>query len=218
MNRVLRSVGRLRTSACIREHILALDDPSPQWLERRDPQRASKTGVMFDFMTVDICGCTAAFAERVFMELSATARRCVAMKWRDPLRIVAIINPLKEARVALRMIREYIELHMPAGTLPARLYTSLRATDEAEVLIDAMQQSALPFRYLWCPHCQRVRPFGFIRLRRGEQNNYTTGQLICHACHTVVVTLHNSAAGSEFDQQYELFERESGSKRVGAKN
>ena len=48
----------------------------------------------------------------------------------DPKRISPVFDPQEDARVALAMIREFIELHAPPGTLSARLQTGLRATEE----------------------------------------------------------------------------------------
>ena len=56
----------------------------------------------------------------------------------DPKRISPIFDPREDARVALAMIREFIELHAPPGTLSARLQTGLRATEEAHALIEAL--------------------------------------------------------------------------------
>ena len=59
----------------------------------------------------------------------------------DPSRISPIFDPREDTRVALAMIRVFIEMHAPPGTLPARLYTGLRATEEAEALIEALRNA-----------------------------------------------------------------------------
>ena len=69
-----------------------------------------------------------------------------AMTWKEPFRIGPVIDPMDDARLTLRMIREFIELHAPPGTFHDRLHTRLRATDEADALIESLRKHRCPTR------------------------------------------------------------------------
>jgi len=129
-----------------------------------------------------------------------------SMDWRPRFRIVPMINPMHDGRDALRMVREFIELHMPPGTLPARVWTDLHAREEAEALIQAICESSLRYRYLWCLRCEEVRPFSFMRVRSDPQNNYSGGHLACDICLEVAVTFHERAV-TPAHRQGDLFKR-----------
>ena len=108
----------------------------------------------------------------------------------DPNRISPIFDPREDARVALAMIREFIELHAPPGTLPARLHTGLRATEEAEALIDALRNTSLPFAKIWCRHCDAKRPFSLAPMLAPMVGDPTASELACDVCHSVALTLY----------------------------
>ena len=108
----------------------------------------------------------------------------------DPSRISPIFDPREDARVALAMIREFIEIHAPPGTLPARLQTGLRATQEAEALIEALRKTSLPYPHIFCRHCGTMRPYSLARLPAGGMNPHAAAEIACDACHTIAVTLH----------------------------
>jgi len=127
------------------------------------------------------------------------------MNWRDPFRIGPIINPLSDARVTVRMIREFIETHTLPRRRPARGHVGLNATDEAEMLIDAMRQSSLPYRFLWCQQCNDTRPFSFMKMRADELNNHAAAQLACDACYAVAVTFHDKPKRLEPHRGLEFF-------------
>ena len=108
----------------------------------------------------------------------------------DPKRIGPIFDPREDARVALAMIRVFIEMHAPPGTLPARLYTGLRATEEAEALIEALRNAPLPYTKIWCRHCGAERPFTLSHMPADAKNLHAAAEIVCDVCHMIAVTLH----------------------------
>jgi hypothetical protein len=57
----------------------------------------------------------------------------------DPDRIGPIIDPVEDARAALLMIREAVEILAPPGSLPQRSHTGVNMVEEAEALVNAIQ-------------------------------------------------------------------------------
>ena len=95
----------------------------------------------------------------------------------DPKRISPVFDSQEDARVALAMIREFIELHAPPGTLHARLQTGLRATVEAHALIEALLRTSLPYLYIFCRDCGKMRPYSFARLLVGGMNVHAAAEI-----------------------------------------
>jgi len=88
------------------------------------------------------------------------------------------------------MIREFIELHAAPGTLPACLHTGLRATEEAEALIEALHKTFLIYRHFWCRRCEKMRTFSFTTYRRANQQE--AAEMVCDVCHSIAMTLHEA--------------------------
>lgn len=107
----------------------------------------------------------------------------------DPARIGPVIDPLDDAREGMRMIREFVELHAPPGTLPARLHTGLRATEEAEAIIGALRKTSLPFSNHYCLHCHTIRPMTFEVLPANAMNPKSSAEIVCAVCNSIAVTL-----------------------------
>ncbi len=60
----------------------------------------------------------------------------------DPARVGPVIEPLEDARAALRMIREAVETLAPTGALPSREQTGVNMTEEAEAIVRGIRTIA----------------------------------------------------------------------------
>ena len=60
-----------------------------------------------------------------------------------PARIGPVIHPIDDARAALQMIREAVEMFGRPGALPSREQTGAHLTDEAEAIVRAITEIAI---------------------------------------------------------------------------